>query len=594
MTTLAPLSQSQYAEVKPAADPSDAGIEWRHERLKDFIWRARCARLENDPEVIRVVNEMTAMTNELDELAMKQRAPDAPPRPWWCDGEYDETRAEEANDKGMDAFKEKRYEEAFEFYTEAIRLEPRRAGYHANRAACALKLERFRVAADDADHAIEREKTHVKALVRAGKAYLWLRDPNVASIRFDAALALDPRSVAAAKGKADATRAAGAEAAETAAAAASARKGARAELPPVHAWPSLNDAAETLLDAETLLANNPRLEGAKASVAEAAILCGRIARAIDMCKTMLEDSADRAYLRAEALWRGGDIDAAIEEIERRARKTKNANASSPGKLVSLGSRLTKLKELVDRGAAEAEDGQHDVAHRAFTAALDVSELRRVWGAASAFAPGAAGAGDAKTRAVDPYPNHLRADVLRRRAACVIDRGDALDGAHGDDALRDLNECVAIDPNDAAAYMLRATVQRDRGEYERHFNDYRSAQRADPDAPGIAKLVQKAAKMAIGGGGSGRDEVGTGGKVKTSEFYELLGVTQDASAKSIRRGYRKAAAQWHPDKWQQCDEKQKSVAEKTFRRVAVAYETLSNAHQRRLYDQDPKRFEERKL
>ena len=177
---------------------------------------------------------------------------------------------------------------------------------------------------------------------------------------------------------------------------------------------------------------------------------------------------------------------------------------------------------------------------------------------------------------------------------MIDRGDALDGAHGDDALRDLNECVAIDPNDAAAYMLRATVQRDRGEYERHFNDYRSAQRADPDAPGIAKLVQKAAKMAIGGGGSGRDEVGTGGKVKTSEFYELLGVTQDASAKSIRRGYRKAAAQWHPDKWQQCDEKQKSVAEKTFRRVAVAYETLSNAHQRRLYDQDPKRFEERKL
>ena len=240
MTTLAPLSQSQYAEVKPAADPSDAGIEWRHERLKDFIWRARCARLENDPEVIRVVNEMTAMTNELDELAMKQRAPDAPPRPWWCDGEYDETRAEEANDKGMDAFKEKRYEEAFEFYTEAIRLEPRRAGYHANRAACALKLERFRVAAEDADHAIEREKTHVKALVRAGKAYLGLRDPNVASIRFDAALALDPRSVAAAKGKADATRAAGAEAAETAAAAASARKGARAELPPVPAWPSLN------------------------------------------------------------------------------------------------------------------------------------------------------------------------------------------------------------------------------------------------------------------------------------------------------------------------------------------------------------------
>ena len=104
-----------------------------------------------------------------------------------------------------------------------------------------------------------------------------------------------------------------------------------AELPPVHAWPSLNDAAETLLDAETLLANNPRLEGAKASVAEAAILCGRIARAIDVCKTMLEDSADRAYLRAEALWRGGDIDAGDRrDLNARRGKRRTRTRRRPG------------------------------------------------------------------------------------------------------------------------------------------------------------------------------------------------------------------------------------------------------------------------
>jgi len=35
-----------------------------------------------------------------------------------------------------------------------------------------------------------------------------------------------------------------------------------------------------------------------------------------------------------------------------------------------------------------------------------------------------------------------------------------------------------------------------------------------------------------------------------------------------------------------------TAEGRFRRVKAAYETLSNAHQRRVYDQDPRRFEER--
>ena len=42
------------------------------------------------------------------------------------------------------------YEHAFEAYTEAIRLEPK-AVYFANRAFCALKLERYAIAAEDCD-----------------------------------------------------------------------------------------------------------------------------------------------------------------------------------------------------------------------------------------------------------------------------------------------------------------------------------------------------------------------------------------------------------------------------------------------------------
>lgn len=55
-----------------------------------------------------------------------------------------------ANDMGVQGFKAKQYEHAFALYTEAIRLCPRKAAYHCNRAAAALKLHHFAVAAEDA------------------------------------------------------------------------------------------------------------------------------------------------------------------------------------------------------------------------------------------------------------------------------------------------------------------------------------------------------------------------------------------------------------------------------------------------------------
>lgn len=55
-----------------------------------------------------------------------------------------------ANDMATQSFRAKKYTSSFELYTEAIRLCPRKATYHCNRAAAALKLEQFAVAAEDA------------------------------------------------------------------------------------------------------------------------------------------------------------------------------------------------------------------------------------------------------------------------------------------------------------------------------------------------------------------------------------------------------------------------------------------------------------
>lgn len=68
-------------------------------------------------------------------------------------------------------------------------------------------------------------------------------------------------------------------------------------------------------------------------------------------------------------------------------------------------------------------------------------------------------------------------------------------------------------------------------------------------------------------------------VKETEYYELLGVAVDADEVQIKKGYRKAALRWHPDKNPGDPE-----AEKRFKDIAEAYQVLSDPGTRGLYDE----------
>lgn len=63
-----------------------------------------------------------------------------------------------------------------------------------------------------------------------------------------------------------------------------------------------------------------------------------------------------------------------------------------------------------------------------------------------------------------------------------------------------------------------------------------------------------------------------------DYYEILGVAREADADTIKKAYRKAAMQFHPDK--NPDNKE---AEDKFKEAARAYEVLSNAEMRARYD-----------
>ncbi|PSR96523.1 Translocon at the outer membrane of chloroplasts like [Actinidia chinensis var. chinensis] len=103
-----------------------------------------------------------------------------------------ETSAEVAKEKGNQAFKDKQYQKAISFYTEAIKLSGNNATYYSNRAAGYLELGSFLQAEADCTKAINLDKKNVKAYLRRGTAREMLGYYKEAIEDFSYALVLEP------------------------------------------------------------------------------------------------------------------------------------------------------------------------------------------------------------------------------------------------------------------------------------------------------------------------------------------------------------------------------------------------------------------
>lgn len=66
-------------------------------------------------------------------------------------------------------------------------------------------------------------------------------------------------------------------------------------------------------------------------------------------------------------------------------------------------------------------------------------------------------------------------------------------------------------------------------------------------------------------------------LKAKNFYETLGVAKDADEIAIKKAYKKLALQLHPDKCKA------PSAEEAFKRIALAFQTLSDSEKRKDYD-----------
>jgi molecular chaperone DnaJ len=64
-----------------------------------------------------------------------------------------------------------------------------------------------------------------------------------------------------------------------------------------------------------------------------------------------------------------------------------------------------------------------------------------------------------------------------------------------------------------------------------------------------------------------------------DYYQVLGVSRDATEEELKKAYRKLALKYHPDK----NPDDRRAAEERFREIAEAYQVLCDPERRRLYD-----------
>ena len=68
------------------------------------------------------------------------------------------------------------------------------------------------------------------------------------------------------------------------------------------------------------------------------------------------------------------------------------------------------------------------------------------------------------------------------------------------------------------------------------------------------------------------------RVSKADYYEVLGVSRDASDQELKSAYRKLALQYHPDR-----NPGDHAAEEKFKEASEAYQVLSDAEKRAAYD-----------
>lgn len=103
-------------------------------------------------------------------------------------------KAEVEREQGNSFFKQDKYPEAVQHYTEAIKRAPRDHRAYSNRSACYTKLTAWTEGLKDAEKCIELAPTFAKGYSRKGAVLFFMKDYDKALAAYSAGLEHDPNN----------------------------------------------------------------------------------------------------------------------------------------------------------------------------------------------------------------------------------------------------------------------------------------------------------------------------------------------------------------------------------------------------------------
>jgi len=107
-------------------------------------------------------------------------------------------KLEKTKESGNEAFKESKWQEAFESYSESLSLDPKNTSFNStlycNRAGALTQLKRFKEAKEDCDRAIDLNSNYVKAYLRRATCNLQLEDFDASVRDYETVKRLDPQN----------------------------------------------------------------------------------------------------------------------------------------------------------------------------------------------------------------------------------------------------------------------------------------------------------------------------------------------------------------------------------------------------------------
>ncbi len=77
-----------------------------------------------------------------------------------------------------------------------------------------------------------------------------------------------------------------------------------------------------------------------------------------------------------------------------------------------------------------------------------------------------------------------------------------------------------------------------------------------------------------------------------DYWELLGIPENANTEMIKDSYFSLSKKFHPDKFSSYGEREKEMASKVFTEITKAYEILTNPSKKREYKKEPRKTLER--